>query len=160
MPRRAKDRLVAVAGLGLSQQETVDAARKLSKADLPMVGDPMAALATSDVDADRIRATCEDVLWGGAPPEDHVRLAGTLLEYIRLLLPVVAERALRMNHKWRSTAEYVVMRTHGMLAKAPATPAAGVPRLMELANPVPGTAHPRRASRRCSAGRRHLKHVS
>ncbi|MFJ5731565.1 hypothetical protein [Streptomyces paradoxus] len=41
--RRAKDRLVAVAGLGLSQQETVDATRKLSKADLPMVGDLITA---------------------------------------------------------------------------------------------------------------------
>ncbi|MFF9120508.1 hypothetical protein ACF09Y_33905 [Streptomyces massasporeus] len=41
--RRAKDRLVAVAGMGLSQQETIDAARKLSKADLPMVGDLITA---------------------------------------------------------------------------------------------------------------------
>lgn len=41
--RRAKDRLVAVAGMGLSQQETVDAARKLSQADLPMVGDLITA---------------------------------------------------------------------------------------------------------------------
>ncbi len=36
-------RLVAVAGLGLSQQESVDAARALSKADLPMVGDLITA---------------------------------------------------------------------------------------------------------------------
>jgi hypothetical protein len=43
MARRAKDRLVAVTGLGLSQQETADAARKLSKADLPMVGDLITA---------------------------------------------------------------------------------------------------------------------
>ncbi|GAP52379.1 hypothetical protein [Streptomyces azureus] len=41
--RRDTDRLVAVAGMGLSQQETVDAARKLSKADLPMVGDLITA---------------------------------------------------------------------------------------------------------------------
>lgn len=41
--RRDTDRLVAVAGLGLSQQETVDAARKLGKADLPMVGDLITA---------------------------------------------------------------------------------------------------------------------
>lgn len=41
--RRAKDRLVAVVGLGLSQQETVDATRKLSQADLPMVGDLITA---------------------------------------------------------------------------------------------------------------------
>ncbi|MGW0615366.1 hypothetical protein [Streptomyces sp. NPDC002788] len=41
--RRSEDRLVAVAGMGLSQQETVDAARKLSKADLPMVGDLITA---------------------------------------------------------------------------------------------------------------------
>ncbi|MGW1895749.1 hypothetical protein ACWCP6_36705 [Streptomyces sp. NPDC002004] len=47
-------RLVAVAGLGLSQQETVDAARELSKADLPMVGDLITADgldATGAVDA-------------------------------------------------------------------------------------------------------------
>lgn len=37
------DHLVAVAGLGLSQQETADAARALSKADLPMVGDLITA---------------------------------------------------------------------------------------------------------------------
>ncbi|MCW7940616.1 hypothetical protein AAW14_00740 [Streptomyces hygroscopicus] len=36
-------RLVAVAGLGLSQQESVDAARQLSKAELPMVGDLITA---------------------------------------------------------------------------------------------------------------------
>ncbi|MFI1533430.1 hypothetical protein [Streptomyces anandii] len=36
-------RLVAVVGLGLSQQESVDAARALSKADLPMVGDLITA---------------------------------------------------------------------------------------------------------------------
>ncbi|MEU6777033.1 hypothetical protein [Streptomyces sp. NPDC046759] len=36
-------RLVAVTGLGLSQQESVDAARALSKADLPMVGDLITA---------------------------------------------------------------------------------------------------------------------
>jgi hypothetical protein len=41
--RRDSDRLVAVAGMGLSQQETVDAARRLSKADLPMVGDLITA---------------------------------------------------------------------------------------------------------------------
>ncbi|MFF9810615.1 hypothetical protein ACF1G5_36860 [Streptomyces coeruleorubidus] len=41
--RRDTDRLVAVAGLGLSQQETVDATRKLGKADLPMVGDLITA---------------------------------------------------------------------------------------------------------------------
>ncbi|MFJ5779959.1 ABC transporter substrate-binding protein [Streptomyces sp. NPDC093094] len=35
--------LVAVAGLGLSQQETVDATRALSDADLPMVGDLITA---------------------------------------------------------------------------------------------------------------------
>ncbi|MGW1538586.1 hypothetical protein [Streptomyces aureus] len=37
------DRLVAVAGLGLSQGESVQAARALSKADLPMVGDLITA---------------------------------------------------------------------------------------------------------------------
>ncbi|GGP97455.1 hypothetical protein [Streptomyces roseolilacinus] len=41
--RKDSDRLVAVTGMGLSQQETVDAARKLSKADLPMVGDLITA---------------------------------------------------------------------------------------------------------------------
>jgi hypothetical protein len=41
--RKDSDRLVAVVGMGLSQQETVDAARKLSKADLPMVGDLITA---------------------------------------------------------------------------------------------------------------------
>ncbi|MFF8367082.1 hypothetical protein ACF05F_34540 [Rhodococcus erythropolis] len=42
--RRDSDRLVAVAGMGLSQQETVDAARKLSKkTELPMVGDLITA---------------------------------------------------------------------------------------------------------------------
>jgi hypothetical protein len=41
--RKDGDRLVAVAGMGLSQQETVDAARKLSKADLPMIGDLITA---------------------------------------------------------------------------------------------------------------------
>ncbi|WP_244328979.1 hypothetical protein [Streptomyces marokkonensis] len=41
--RKDSERLVAVAGMGLSQQETVDAARKLSKADLPMVGDLITA---------------------------------------------------------------------------------------------------------------------
>lgn len=41
--RKDSDRLVAVAGMGLSQQETVDAARKLSKAELPMVGDLITA---------------------------------------------------------------------------------------------------------------------
>ncbi|MEU0008050.1 hypothetical protein ABZ079_28255 [Streptomyces sp. NPDC006314] len=41
--RKDTEHLVAVAGLGLSQQETVDAARELSKADLPMVGDLITA---------------------------------------------------------------------------------------------------------------------
>jgi hypothetical protein len=41
--RKDSDRLVAVVGMGLSQQETVDAARKLSKAELPMVGDLITA---------------------------------------------------------------------------------------------------------------------
>ncbi|MEV5731365.1 hypothetical protein AB0N50_37290 [Streptomyces pharetrae] len=42
--RRDSERLVAVAGMGLSQQETVDAARELSKeAELPMVGDLITA---------------------------------------------------------------------------------------------------------------------
>ncbi|MEU6594345.1 hypothetical protein ABZ923_34950 [Streptomyces sp. NPDC046881] len=41
--RKDAEHLVAVAGLGLSQQETVDAARELSKADLPMVGDLITA---------------------------------------------------------------------------------------------------------------------
>ncbi len=36
-------RLVAVTGMGLSQQESVEAARALSKADLPMVGDLITA---------------------------------------------------------------------------------------------------------------------
>ncbi|MFL4945970.1 hypothetical protein ACJ6WE_01040 [Streptomyces sp. MMS24-I31] len=40
---KAEDHLVAVAGMGLSQQESVDAARALSKADLPMVGDLITA---------------------------------------------------------------------------------------------------------------------
>jgi hypothetical protein len=37
------EHLVAVAGLGLSQQETVDATRELAKADLPMIGDLITA---------------------------------------------------------------------------------------------------------------------
>ncbi|MEU7058266.1 helix-turn-helix domain-containing protein [Streptomyces sp. NPDC046197] len=41
--RRDADRLVAVTGMGLSQQETVDASRALSKADLPMIGDLITA---------------------------------------------------------------------------------------------------------------------
>ncbi|MER7489453.1 helix-turn-helix transcriptional regulator [Streptomyces sp. NPDC126497] len=42
--RRDSDRLVAVVGMGLSQQETVDAARTLSKeAELPMIGDLITA---------------------------------------------------------------------------------------------------------------------
>ncbi|MER7498356.1 hypothetical protein ABT033_37925 [Streptomyces pharetrae] len=41
--RKDSERLVAVVGMGLSQQETVDAARELSKADLPMVGDLITA---------------------------------------------------------------------------------------------------------------------
>ncbi|MDQ0578453.1 hypothetical protein [Streptomyces rishiriensis] len=41
--REEAEHLVAVAGLGLSQQETVDAARELSQADLPMVGDLITA---------------------------------------------------------------------------------------------------------------------
>ncbi|MFI1568507.1 hypothetical protein ACH4ZX_36730, partial [Streptomyces sp. NPDC020490] len=41
--RKDAEHLVAVAGLGLSQQETVDAARELSRADLPMVGDLITA---------------------------------------------------------------------------------------------------------------------
>ncbi|MGV9565033.1 hypothetical protein [Streptomyces sp. NPDC003480] len=40
---KQNDHLVAVTGLGLSQQETADAARALSKADLPMVGDLITA---------------------------------------------------------------------------------------------------------------------
>ncbi|MGV4988877.1 hypothetical protein ACVB8X_40010 [Streptomyces sp. NRAIS4] len=51
--RKDAEHLVAVAGLGLSQQETVDAARMLSKADLPMVGDLITATgfdATGSVD--------------------------------------------------------------------------------------------------------------
>ncbi|MGW4568976.1 ABC transporter substrate-binding protein, partial [Streptomyces sp. NPDC004561] len=40
---KQKDHLVAVAGLGLSQQESVDAARALGKADLPMVSDLITA---------------------------------------------------------------------------------------------------------------------
>lgn len=50
---KQKDHLVAVAGLGLSQQESVDAARALSKADLPMVSDLITADgfdATGDID--------------------------------------------------------------------------------------------------------------
>ncbi|WP_234336245.1 hypothetical protein [Streptomyces sp. NRRL S-1022] len=41
--RKDAEHLVAVAGLGLSQQETVDATRELSKAGLPMVGDLITA---------------------------------------------------------------------------------------------------------------------
>ncbi|MEU7552981.1 hypothetical protein AB0B01_11630 [Streptomyces sp. NPDC044571] len=37
------DRLVAVTGMGLSQQESLDAARSLSKAHIPMVGDLLTA---------------------------------------------------------------------------------------------------------------------
>lgn len=37
------EHLVAVAGLGLSQQETVDATRELARADLPMIGDLITA---------------------------------------------------------------------------------------------------------------------
>ncbi|MFD7876913.1 hypothetical protein ACFV5G_22885 [Streptomyces sp. NPDC059766] len=37
------DRLVAVTGMGLSQQESVNAARALSKAEIPMVGDLITA---------------------------------------------------------------------------------------------------------------------
>lgn len=43
LARRDADRLIAAVGMGLSQQETVEAARKLSKADLPMVGDLITA---------------------------------------------------------------------------------------------------------------------
>ncbi|MEU0719207.1 hypothetical protein ABZ498_18790 [Streptomyces lavendulocolor] len=38
-----KDRLVAVTGMGLSRQETIDAARALSKASVPMIGDLITA---------------------------------------------------------------------------------------------------------------------
>lgn len=37
------DRLVAVTGMGLSQQQTIDAARSLSEAHIPMVGDVITA---------------------------------------------------------------------------------------------------------------------
>ncbi|MFJ6780362.1 ABC transporter substrate-binding protein [Streptomyces yangpuensis] len=40
---RGDDRLVAVTGMGLSQQESIDAARSLSRADIPMVGDVITA---------------------------------------------------------------------------------------------------------------------
>ncbi|MFI1004976.1 helix-turn-helix domain-containing protein [Streptomyces galbus] len=40
---RDGEHLVAVAGLGLSQQETVDATRELAEADLPMIGDLITA---------------------------------------------------------------------------------------------------------------------
>ncbi|MFF1404975.1 hypothetical protein [Streptomyces sp. NPDC058294] len=43
MARKDTEHLVAVAGLGLSQQETVDATRRLSKAGLPMIGDLITA---------------------------------------------------------------------------------------------------------------------
>lgn len=38
-----RDRLVAVTGMGLSQQESIDAARSLAKASVPMVGDLITA---------------------------------------------------------------------------------------------------------------------
>ncbi|MGI5484977.1 ABC transporter substrate-binding protein [Streptomyces lavendofoliae] len=38
-----KDRLVAVTGMGLSRQETIDAARALAKASIPMIGDLITA---------------------------------------------------------------------------------------------------------------------
>lgn len=61
------DHLVAVAGLGLSQQETADATRALSRADLPMVGDL--------ITADQFNAT--GAVDGKGPIEGLTRVALT-----------------------------------------------------------------------------------
>ncbi|MFD9100240.1 ABC transporter substrate-binding protein [Streptomyces virginiae] len=77
------DRLVAVTGMGLSQQESIDAARALSQADIPMVGDVITADGFDKSGA----------IDGGAEIPGLVRVAPNVSTQIKALAQELAKHA-------------------------------------------------------------------
>ncbi|NMI63181.1 DUF6415 family natural product biosynthesis protein [Streptomyces sp. RLA2-12] len=73
----------------------------------------------AEVDADMIRQTYEAVLWGAPPPPvaERAHLNDLLLGHVQLLLPEVADNAVRMQGEQQRTAVHVIVRTRSLLAE-------------------------------------------